>query len=159
MLFIQKDDIVDTKSESCFFGKKLDCRGKMLVMRFHWLFLFASLGWLLISLPGGCAQPQPAPVLSDLESPILDTKVRAIKWAGDNRLESAVPLLVDRLQEQDTSVRFFAICALKKITGTDLDYDYKANAQQRAEAIQKWRAFLLEKNSSPPASGTNEDGK
>jgi len=128
-------------------------------MRFHWLFLYGPVGWLLVSLPGGCAQPQPVPVLSDLESPNLDLKVRAIKWAGDNQIESAVPLLVDRLHEQDTSVRFFAICALKKITGTDLGFDYKANAQHRVDAIQPWRTFLLEKYSSPAPSGVNQNGK
>jgi hypothetical protein len=118
-------------------------------MRFYLKALCVPVGWLLISAMSGCAEPQPAPVISDLESSNPDLKIRAIKWAGENKIESAIPLLVDRLQEQDSSVRFFAICALKKITGTDLDYDYKADARQRAEAVKKWRTFLLEKDSSP----------
>ena len=80
--------------------------------------------------------------LSDLKSPDLRVRIVAIKWAGDNKASSAIPRLVDFLNDEDTSVRFFAIEALRRITGTNNGYDYKARPQLRAEAVERWREFL-----------------
>jgi hypothetical protein len=97
---------------------------------------------LLLACFTGCAPTLQNPDISHLESPDPALRIRAIKWAGENKMVSAVPLLVDRLQETDASIRFFAISALKKITGTDYGYDYKADANERAAAVQKWHAYL-----------------
>ncbi|MHC4632245.1 MAG: hypothetical protein ACYS9C_13400 [Planctomycetota bacterium] len=59
----------------------------------------------------------------------------AAKW-------DAIPQLVDSLQDEDTSVRFYAIEALRRITGTDNGYHYKASPQLRAEAVERWRESL-----------------
>ncbi|MHC4482402.1 MAG: HEAT repeat domain-containing protein [Planctomycetota bacterium] len=80
--------------------------------------------------------------LSDLESPNPAVRVMAIKWAGDNKVSSAVPQLVDLLQDEDGSVRFYAIEGLRRITGTDNGYDYKADPQQRVAAVERWREYL-----------------
>lgn len=100
---------------------------------------------IIITLLIGCDSPKPLGGLADLEHPDPTVRIKAIKWAGENRNHDAVPLLVDRLQEQDRSVRFFAIMALRRITGDDLGYDYKANPAQRADAIKKWRQSLNHK--------------
>ena len=86
-----------------------------------------------------CMEPASTVGLNDLVNPDPAVRIRAIKWAGDNKVESAIPLLVDRLQEQDESVRFFAISALQRITGTDHGFDYKAGEADRAQAVQRWR--------------------
>jgi hypothetical protein len=99
------------------------------------------LAGLTVILPG-CFQSSTSIGLKDLESPNLDVRIQAIKWAGDNKVKEAVPLLVDRLQEQDKAVRFFAIEALKRIMNTDHGFDYKADAASRAQAIQRWRETL-----------------
>lgn len=52
---------------------------------------------------------------------------------------SAVPLLVDRLDDEDEAVRFYAILSLERIAGTRLGYDYKSGGRERAVAIQRWR--------------------
>lgn len=80
--------------------------------------------------------------LSDLDSPNPAVRIMAIKWAGDNKASPAIPRLVDFLQDEDASVRFFAIEALRRITGTDNGYDYKASPQLRAEAVERWRESL-----------------
>ena len=80
--------------------------------------------------------------LAELEHPEVAVRIRAIKWAGENRVSEAVPLLVDRLSEQDPSVRFFAIGSLRRITGTDHGYDYKANATRRSAAVARWREAI-----------------
>jgi len=98
--------------------------------------------WSIVILLAGCGGPPKKVDLLDLEHPDPAVRIRAIKWAGENQLMEAVPLLVDRLQEQDASVRFYAIISLKRITGTDHGYDYKADAAARAEAVARWRQAL-----------------
>ena len=91
----------------------------------------------------GCNGPFDRKIgLSDLDNPNPAVRIMAIKWAGDNKASSAIPRLVDFLQDEDTSVRFFTIEALWRITGTNNGYDYKARPQLRAEAVERWREFL-----------------
>ena len=97
-------------------------------------------------LLSGCGGPFDRKIgLSDLESPNPAVRIMAIKWAGDNKVSAAVPELVNSLQDEDRSVRFYAIEALQRITGTDNGYDYKACPERRAEAIGRWREYLKTK--------------
>ena len=90
------------------------------------------------------------PALGDLENPDPIIRLRAIRWSGnewaDQGITAApVPLLVDRLQEQDRSIRFYSIRALQEIVGEeaeDYGYDYQADATKRAEAVERWRMAL-----------------
>jgi hypothetical protein len=93
----------------------------------------------------GCDSPKKIGGLADLENPDPAVRIRAIKWAGENQVHQAVPLLVDRLQEQNRSVRFYAIMALSRITGNDMGFNYKADPAARAEAVKKWRQSLNNK--------------
>lgn len=107
--------------------------------RINYLWLAA----VIIIIVAGCSSPlDRKPQLSDLDNPNPMIKIMAIKWAGDNKLSSAVPQLVDLLQDEDRSVRLYSICSLRRITGTDCGYDYKAAAHVRAVAIKCWRQFL-----------------
>ena len=83
--------------------------------------------------------------LSDLEDPNPTVRIMAIKWAGDNKVSAAVPQLVNLLEDEDPSVRFYAIEGLRRITGTDNGYDYKSSALQRAAAVRRWQK-LVEQN-------------
>jgi hypothetical protein len=98
-----------------------------------------------ILILSGCSSPLDLDrkmELSDLNNPNPMVRIMAIKWAGDNKVSSATPQLVDFLQDEDMAVRFYAIEALRRITGTDNGYDYKANPQSRAKAVERWREFL-----------------
>ena len=107
-----------------------------------WLWFW--IGTILIL--AGCSSPFDHEMqLSDLQDPNPAVRIMAIKWAGDNKVSSAVPQLVNSLQDEDRSVRFYAIEALRRITGTDNGYDYKANPKLRAEAVARWREFLKSK--------------
>jgi len=86
--------------------------------------------------------------LKDLDNPDSAVRVMAIKWAGENKLSMAVPQLVDLLQHEDKSVRFYAIGSLKRITGTDNGFDYKTDPEKRAAAVQRWREFIKSNKSS-----------
>ena len=100
--------------------------------------------WVLVVLVvSGCSSPfNRKVVFSDLESQDPAVRIRAIKWAVDNSVRSAVPHLVDSLQSEDEAVRFYPIEALRRITGTDCGYDYKTRPDRRAAAVKRWREFL-----------------
>lgn len=69
-------------------------------------------------------------------------RILAIYSAGEKRDRQSIPLLVDRLEDEDEGVRFFAIHALEKITGQRFGYDYAKPANQRERAVEKWRAYV-----------------
>lgn len=76
-------------------------------------------------------------------------RIKAIVYAGDTRDTTVVPLLVDRLEDEDPGVRFYAILSLEKICGTRLGYDYAAPDAEREAAVRHWRDYISQK--SPPA--------
>ncbi|MHC4618872.1 MAG: HEAT repeat domain-containing protein [Planctomycetota bacterium] len=100
--------------------------------------------WALASsILAGCGDSFRREVgVSDLEDPNPTVRIMAIKWAGDNKVSSAVPALVDLLEDEDPSVRFYAIEGLERITGKDHGYDYRAGPSQRAAAVKRWRESL-----------------
>ena len=109
---------------------------------------------LLLSVGLFSCRGQRAVGLTDLEHPEVAVRICAIKWAGENRVSEAVPLLVDRLSEQDPSVRFFAIGSLRRITGTDHGYDYKANTAERSAAVAVWREAIGKSGVGPGAGAS-----
>ncbi len=109
-------------------------------------FVLAGCWALIVLMLAGCNGPLDRKMgLADLEHPNPAVRIMAIKWAGDNKISPAVPKLVDFLQDEDKSVRFYAIEGLRRITGTDHGYDYKAAVHHRAAAVKRWREFLEEK--------------
>ena len=82
--------------------------------------------------------------LADLEDPDLPVRIMAVKWAGDNELIEAAPYLVNNLQNEDKALRFYSIQALRRITGRDCGYDYKASPRSRAQALECWQDFLTQ---------------
>jgi len=107
--------------------------------------------WPILVLLAGCAQqPKSANSLAGLEDRDPAVRFQAIKWAGENGVTAAVPLLVDRLLDQDQAVRFYAAKSLERITGETFGYDYKARPHRRAAAVARWRQFISQADTSPP---------
>ena len=99
--------------------------------------------WVAVILMlAGCGIFERKFTLSDLKNPNPSVRIMAIKWAGDNKISAAVPQLVDSLQDEDKSVRFYSIEALRRITGTDHGFDYKAAPHLQAAAVKRWRESL-----------------
>jgi hypothetical protein len=108
--------------------------------------IFGSLVLLLLFIAGcGGGQLDRKIQADDLNDPNPTIKILAAKWAGDNKDTSTIPQLVDLLGDEDTSVRFYAIAALKEITGTDNGFDYKSGPAVRAKAIDRWRQYIKDK--------------
>lgn len=72
----------------------------------------------------------------------MTVRIQAIKWAGENKVAAAVPLLVDRLLDQDPSARLYAILALRSITGEQHGYNYGAGLAERYDATNRWRQAI-----------------
>ena len=84
-------------------------------------------------------------VRHSMQSVDAASRVRAIQRAAIEGDSSAVPNLVDRLEDEDAAVRFAALLALERITGERLGYEYGASVERRASATARWRAHLNER--------------
>ncbi len=82
----------------------------------------------------------------------------AIRFAGETGDRQAVPLLVDRLEDEDDAVRFFAIIALERITGDRFGYDYARPASQRAKSVEQWRTYVSEGRHAAPRDAAMSHG-
>lgn len=107
------------------------------VQRKNSLRLCSILPGLILLL--GCNSANRQVGLVDLDDPDVVTRIRAIKWAGKNKVDQAVGALINNLAHEDPAVRLYAIRALVAITGNDHGYDYKSSAACRAQAIDRWR--------------------
>jgi hypothetical protein len=96
--------------------------------------------WGLVVLIGCAARPGAYRAAIQAADP--DERIRGIKAAGDAKDRYAVPLLVDRLEDEDEAVRFFAIIALGKITGQRFGYDFALAPYEQAGAIERWREYV-----------------
>jgi len=77
-----------------------------------------------------------------MNSPDPGKRIRAIVTAGEQGRQEAVPLLVDRLEDEDVAVRFYAIESLEKITGQTKGYRYYDPPGLRARAVRRWRSWV-----------------
>lgn len=104
---------------------------------------FSTIRWILAAVALhfalGCAGARP--FRAQLSSENATERILAVKAAGDARDVHSVPLLVDRLEDDDSAVRFFAIIALEKITGHRFGYDYSRPSNERAASVVRWREF------------------
>lgn len=105
-------------------------------------------GW--VSAPGCGRAERPANLL--LESPSPALRVQGIVQAGERSDRSAVPALVDRLEDEDEAVRFYAILALERLTGTRRGYDYGAPEAERRAAVDRWRRSVVQGSVGETAS-------
>ena len=101
--------------------------------RANHLFWIAS-----IPVLAGCGNPA---YRSNIQAPFANDRILAIREAGERRDREVIPLLVDRLEDEDAAVRFYAILALERITGDRLGYRYEGNAADRRDAVERWRRY------------------
>jgi len=116
-----------------------------------------------VLLVGGC-RPAPLSFPASLNSPRPEERARAAKQAASHSYSSpedrqtAMHLLVARLDDDDDAVRFFSILALEHLTGTRMGYSYHASEDQRSRAVRAWRRYLDQHGldatlPAPPAAG------
>jgi hypothetical protein len=82
------------------------------------------------------------PYPKGLESEDPYVRGRTIQMAADRNDRAVLPMLVNRLEDEDPGVRVLAIVALERLTGERLGYNYGDPDPQRARAVKRWRAYL-----------------
>jgi len=87
-----------------------------------------------------CSKPQFH--RADIQSESAGDRILAVRAAGEAGDRKAIPLIVDRLDDEDDGVRFFAILALERLTGTRMGFDYAAPEVERSEAVNRWREYV-----------------
>ncbi len=102
----------------------------------------------------GCATP--AHFRANIQSENPDDRILAVFAAGEASDRESVPLLVDRLEDEDEAVRFFTIQALEKIVGQRFGYDYAKPPEGRAPAVERWRAFVRDGSYLPTSAGAGD---
>src|SRR5882724_11238031 len=70
--------------------------------------------------------------------------IPAIQEAARKNDRTAIPDLIKQLECDDSAVRFYAIKALRDLTGQTLDYHYFDDAEERKPAVLRWRAWASE---------------
>lgn len=92
----------------------------------------------------GCA----GSVRDQIQSPDPAARVRAIIKATQWCDRKAIPLIVDRLEDEDEAVRTMANMALKKLTGQDFGYRAYDSIARRQRSVATWRQWLRERRIS-----------
>ena len=67
--------------------------------------------------------------------------IPAIRDAARKNDRSAIPALVKQLESDDSAVRFYAIKALRDLTGQTLEYHYFDDSDERKPALLRWQAW------------------
>lgn len=88
----------------------------------------------------------------------VEAKIPGIKRAGETHDRSALPALVEALDDEDPAVRLFAIAALEKFTGDRFGYEYYFDEEQRKPSLGRWREWLKQQQPSSPPSPTPARG-
>ena len=96
----------------------------------------------------GCG-PRPDATAVRLEEPDPDDRIRAIvvatRQAEEDPGADVTAALVDRLDDEDDAVRFFAIGALDRLTGRRFGYRAYDPVEVRRLAVERWRRYLEER--------------
>lgn len=87
----------------------------------------------------GCNMP---PYRANFNSDDPTERIMAVQAAAKAGDQSAVPLIVDRLEDEDNGVQFFAMLALERLTGQRFGLESGQSSAERLAAIQRWRAYI-----------------
>jgi len=109
----------------------------------------------LLSLVSGCASTG---ARARIQAQDPGDRVRAIIQAAEQSDRQAIPLIIDRLEDEDEAVRTVAALALRKLTNQDLGYRPYDSLYRRTEAIERWHQWLAESkmNGSTTRPATTE---
>ncbi len=108
---------------------------------------------LLAGVCGACGL-KPLHYPADLGSPHPGLRARAVQAAVARNDPAAVPLLVDRLEDEDVAIRLYAAQALRRLTGKDFNYRYYRPLADRTLAIERWRRYVHSSAHDAPPTPT-----
>jgi hypothetical protein len=114
------------------------------------LILILALGLSSVACRGTRLKP-------DVAARVIDARIAGIKHAGETHDRSALPGLIDSLNDDDPAVRMFAIVTLEKFSRDRFGYEYYLDEEQRKPSIARWREWL--KQQQQEQSPQQPDGR
>jgi len=79
-----------------------------------------------------------------LGSPVAQERFQALLWLAEKGSDAAVPAFIESLKDEDPSVRWAAIEALRERTGKTFDYRPQDPEPRRAKAAERWQRWWEE---------------
>jgi len=101
-----------------------------------------------LAVSGGCHPGARAVSASEIQALESGQRVAAIRRAVDAEDRAMIPLLIDRLEDEDAAVRFAAIMGLEQLTGTRMGYRVGLSIEKRRQAVARWRRTYCSRSSS-----------
>ncbi len=96
--------------------------------------------WQAVQSLGGSRDPAVAEVLAPmLQDADIFVRMATARVLGDLGARSAIPALIDALEDSEASVREAADVALRAITGQDFQFDPGAKDAERQKRVKAWR--------------------
>ena len=105
---------------------------------------------LCLGVGGGCASRVEA-LTRQLESKDPAERIRAVHAIGTEQLDGLLPVLVNRLDDDDIAVRLYTIVALEKLTGERLGFEYSGESRTRQAAVRRWQRYVASRAGSEPS--------
>jgi hypothetical protein len=99
----------------------------------------ASLGVVVLVLLG-CGGPR-LTWQQKMNSSAGVERAQAVMVVGERKMWAAIPQVINRLEDDDVSVRVLAIHTLRDMTGSDFGYSAYAPERERREAVARWRSW------------------
>jgi hypothetical protein len=94
--------------------------------------------------------------IKQLDSPVPQERLQAVRWLADNGSRGSLASLVDALDDRDAAVRWAAAEALRDRTGETFGYRAGDPEARRREAISRWRRWL--QGEGIPLQGESRQG-
>jgi hypothetical protein len=76
----------------------------------------------------------------------------------DKNIRSAIPQLIERLEDDDVSVRMMADRSLRDMTGRDFGYVAHAPEPERRQTVRRWREWWDSEGRTGAASPAGQTG-
>jgi hypothetical protein len=104
--------------------------------------LKASTAWLgaVVLVLLGCGGPK-LTWQQKMNSSAGVERAQAIMAVGEKGMWTAIPQVIQRLEDDDVSVRVLSGETLRNMTGKDFDYNAYAGEAERREAAARWRSW------------------
>jgi hypothetical protein len=100
----------------------------------------AATRWQAVDQIGQAADPEAVPyLLPMLKDTDVFVRMATARVLGDLKATTAVPPLIDALEDVEPAVREAALGSLRALTGKDLRFDPMASESDRAKKVKAWR--------------------
>jgi len=85
-------------------------------------------------------------------------RMQGVMTVGEERNWRALPQVIERLEDDDESVRLMSARVLQEMTGEDFGYKAYAPEHERREAANRWRNWWNTTGRHGPAAAKRKAG-